>query len=423
MLTIRAATSLLANATSLDALAPIARALGFESPLLPLSPDALATLGLSPYSASAHLGQGIGHLRLVAAELLPPTADHAATDARELTRRLCTALARNAPARLWCAITIDPRTETLCIACVTPHPTHTHTPRITALRIERHHIVDSDADTLRALASAPRDHDRLAHARWSDILQRDALSARFYRTLDRLVRSLAHSATHTAAGGASGGTSSAERHELALLCASRLLFLAFLEAKGWLDNDRGFLLTHCARLLESGGRLHERLLKPLFFGTLNTPVAERARAARAFGTIPFLNGGLFSPTALERRRRALRFSDDAITALIGELLDRFRFTAREDSSTWSEAAVDPEMLGRAFECLMASDERRRSGSFYTPPQLVEQTVDDALRTTLPDLPIDPSATLPADLASRIRTLHVLDPACGSGAFLDRKSVV
>ena len=317
--------------------------------------------------------------------------------------------------------------NSLVIGCTSAHPAG---PRIAALRVDRQHIVDSDADTVRALASVPTQHDRVCHTRWTDILKRDALSARFYRTLDKLVHQLADTAK--------GKASREERDELALLCASRLLFLAFLEAKGWMAGERGFLLKHCARFLEHGGRLHERFLRPLFFGTLNTPVSQRSAAAREFGAVPFLNGGLFSPTRLEQQRRTVTFSDDAIVALIGNLLDRYRFTAREDSSTWSEAAVDPEMLGRAFECLMASDERRRSGSFYTPPGLVQQTVRDALHAAIPALTGDAgdvrrphelppqgladdassrATAFPRDIVQRLETLHILDPACGSGAFL------
>jgi hypothetical protein len=413
VLTIRAATSLLANADSLEALSPLAQALGFTTPMLHASPDALRTLGLDELAAHAHFADGPGHLRLLAAELPALPADTLASDTRTLTRQLCVTLARNAPTRHWCVITLDGASHTLCIACVSPHP---NGARVAALRVDRRRVVDSDADTLRALAAAPRDNDALCHARWNDILRRDALSARFYRTLDRLVHTLARTAT--------GHAAPHEREELALLCASRLLFLAFLEAKGWLDGDRGFLLTHCSRQLLEGGRLHERLLRPLFFGTLNTPLTARAPSARMFGAVPFLNGGLFSPTRLERRRRTLRFTDDAITALIGELLDRFRFTAREDSSSWSEAAVDPEMLGRAFECLMATDERRRSGSFYTPPALVEQAVNDALTAALPDCADALSDASPRSLtndvgtfAHHITALRIIDPACGSGAFL------
>lgn len=399
VLTIRAATSLLAEAGSLSTIGPLARKLGFESPLLEVSPEGLASLGLEPWCENARLTSGLGNLRLLAVELKP----HSEYDERELTKKVATALARNAPARLWCLAVLTVKADALCLAAVSAH---SDAVRIAALRVNRKKIVDSDADTVRALVSVPRDNDRLVHARWTDILRRDALSARFYRTLERLVRNLALTAR--------GKASAEERSELALLTASRLLFLAFLEAKGWLAGERGFLLRQCAMHLESGGRLHNRLLRPLFFGTLNTPPLQRAAAARAFGPVPFLNGGLFSPTRLEQQRRTLTFSDDAITAVIGELLDRYRFTAREDSSTWSESAVDPEMLGRAFECLMATDERRKSGSFYTPPSLVQQTVDDALAAAIPDVDI---ANLTRAHASKLMSLRILDPACGSGAFL------
>ncbi|MEO5588120.1 MAG: hypothetical protein ABIS03_00940, partial [Gemmatimonadaceae bacterium] len=230
---------------------------------------------------------------------------------------------------------------------------------------------------------------------------------------------------------ATGKASAEERHELALLFSSRCLFLAFLEAKGWLDGDRNFLLRHSTSQLEAGGRLHEKLLRPLFFGTLNTPSTKRAPASKKFGVVPFLNGGLFSPTRLERLRHTLRFSDDALVALIGDVLDRFRFTAREDSISWTEAAVDPEMLGRAFESLMEGDERRRSGSYYTPPILVSQTVTDALESVLKSVPKALLREVLCDhgsvaeltthqrqlLRDDIASVRALDPACGSGAFL------
>lgn len=399
MLTIRAATSLLAQADSLDALRPLVRKLGFEAPLLEATRESLTTFGVAEWVTEARLGSGIGNIRLLAVRL---TGD-SPHDARELTRRVGAALVRNAPARLWCLASLDASGRLLCLAAVTAHPDG---PRVAALRVDRGRIVDSDADTIRALASIPADLDRIVHARWTDILKRDALSQRFYRTLEKLVRELALTAK--------GKATAEERSELALLCASRLLFLAFLEAKGWLAGERGFLLTHCTDQLERGGHLHERFLRPLFFGTLNTPAPQRAPAARAFGAVPFLNGGLFSPTRLEQQRRTLTFADDAITAVIGDLLDRYRFTAREDSSTWSESAVDPEMLGRAFECLMATDERRKSGSFYTPPSLVQQAVDDALRAAMPGLR---PGVITREEAAQLESLRILDPACGSGAFL------
>lgn len=412
MLTLRAAATLLAQADSLHAVRPLARAIGFLDTSHRVSPDAQRTIGIHDLVADATITRGLGALRLLSAVLVPHLDVSTTMHTRELIRRLGTTLARNAPTRRWCIVALDHTHRTITIATVTPHP---HGPKLAVLVVDRTHVVDSDAETLRTIAAINEDDDRLRHARLTDILQRDALSNRFYRALQKSVTQLATTAT--------GAGAPAERQELALLCASRCLFLAFLEAKGWLNGDRDFLLQRTINTLELGGQLHHRLLRPLFFGTLNTPPSQRAQTARAFGDIPFLNGGLFAPTALERKRHTLQFADDAIAALIGEVLDRYRFTAHEDSTAWSEAAVDPEMLGRAFECLMAPDERRRSGSFYTPPSLVTQVVHDAMHATLPALPHDAFSHeespihLAPDTIHALTTLRVLDPACGSGAFL------
>ena len=416
MLTLRAAAQLLAQADSRLSLRPIAHAMGFIAPPTVLSADGRNRLHIDALTTGADLVRGPGTLRLLCAELAPPTDLAGAADARELTKRLAATILQQAPARHWCLITLDARQRTLCIATVAEHG---NGPRVAALRIDRTHVVDSDADTLRTLAAVTEQDALLRHARFTDILRREALSNRFYGILERAVTPLATDVS----GAAALSATPAERRELALLCTSRCLFLAFLEAKGWLDHRLDFLLHHTTAQLEAGGQLHQRLLRPLFFGTLNTPRRDRAPAARCFGAVPFLNGGLFSPTALEKRCRTLRFSDDAITHLVGAVLDRHRFTAHEDSASWSEAAVDPEMLGRAFESLMATDERRRSGSFYTPPALVDQVVRDALFTALPELPPDalddnsaPLVLTPATSVA-LHRLRILDPACGSGAFL------
>ncbi len=327
----------------------------------------------------------------------------------------------------------------------------------------------SDAETLLALHAASQGDDLLVHERWCEILGREALSHRFYRALEHHVLALGE--------GAIGAAPSEARRELALLVTSRLLFLAFLQSRGWLANDADFLARHLDRTLATGGELHRRFLDPLFFGTLNTRVSKRARSARAFGRVPFLNGGLFARSPLERRFRSLRFRDDDLGGLFDEVLTRYRFSTREQQSEWSESAVDPEILGRAFESLMASRERRDSGSYYTPHVLVARVTEAALEEALADALDDdggcrewhrrrsewyrngrrkrtrawrvgadarsgapdgsggdssaraPSmrdalhdpASLPTSARAALRhalaTMRILDPACGSGAFL------
>lgn len=443
MLTLRAAANLLSQADSLPALAPIVQALGF-SHAERVPPATLRTLGIDTLVQRARAARGVGRHRCLCAELSAspmvrpaPVIASAATqinvdspavrsdigspaafttfgglDARELTRELCVTLAAGAPERDWLVIALDSTLNVLCIALIARHP---HGTRVSALRVDRRRVVDSDADTLRALAAITETEPALRFARFLDVLGRDALSARFYRALNGIVTTLAATAT--------GHATPVERRELALLFTSRCLFLAFLEAKGWLNYDPQFLLHHTTACLERGESVHTHFLRPLFFGTLNTPRAQRAPHAKAFGALPFLNGGLFAPTPLERRRRTLVFANDALVALIGDLFVRYRFTAHEDSTQWSEAAIDPEMLGRAFESLMEVDERHQSGTYYTPPELVATVITQALRVAMPALPDNALTNTQTPLAlspetrEQLSALRMLDPACGSGAFL------
>jgi hypothetical protein len=419
--TLRSAAALLAAATTLPALAAIAAEIGFRGPPLPLDADALAPLGLGaePHVRAAHIIPGTDALRALIIECDPgaPLRDAVAAIARRLTAR--------APHLLWLLLAVQRDATALAIAAWTPTPHH---PHVAALVVDRAHVLPSDAETLVALSAAKHHDDPgsdlRTHASWLDVLGRQALTRRFYRTLEHVVAALARAAL--------GSATDDERNELALLYVSRLLFLSFLETKGWLDGDRRFLERGFARAMERGGGYHRHVLRPLFFGTLNTPLRARAPAARAFGRVPFLNGGLFARTPLERRRRDLRFPDDALGLVFGDLLARYRFTPREEHDAWSEAAIDPEMLGKAFESLMRSHERRASGSFYTPQSLVTTTthaalvqalatpalpppvLDAALRDTA-EAPLDPD--IAPQFRAQLEALRLVDPACGSGAFL------
>ncbi|HWH51856.1 MAG TPA: DNA methyltransferase, partial [Gemmatimonadaceae bacterium] len=405
MLTLRAAAQLLTATDSLDALAPIAAAIGFDAEPSPLDADTRTALGLAAPVLEARVSAGPGALR--ALHLI--VESDAALPA--LLPKLAARLASRAPHALWLVLAVQPATGRVALAAWSGER---RTPRVAALVVDRARVVDSDAETLRGLAAAAGESDLVVHARLVEILGREALTARFYRALEQAVSRIARSCT---AG------SDDQRSELALLAASRLLFLAFLEAKGWLNGDRAFLLRQFEQCVASGGRFERRVLRPLFFGTLNTPAAKRAAAARTFGRIPFLNGGLFARTPLERASRAVSFADDAYGALLYDVFAQYRFTAREESVEWSEAAVDPEMLGRAFESLMASAERRRTGAFFTPFELVARVADAGLESALGEFAgtLLRGDTISADaralLQRAIEQLTVLDPACGSGAFL------
>ena len=409
MRTLRAAARLLADAVNLESLTPIATALECAAHSVALDESLLREIGLD-VAKRARITEGPGALRALLLELddRPPLA--------EQLRRVAHRLAQHTPHVLWIVLAAQPESSSVAIAAWSADR---RPPRVAALVAPCDHVVDSDAETLATLAAAadPRaDADVLTHQRWVEILGRESLTRRFYRALELRVESLA--------GALDRGTRE-ERRDLALLYSSRLLFLCFLEAKGWLDGDRAFLNRAFDACMTTGGNFHRRVLLPLFFGTLNTRYARRAPAARALGRIPFLNGGLFARSPNERRLRGVHFPDAEIGQLFGDLFARYRFTAREEGTDWSELAVDPEMLGKAFESLMASGDRKGSGSFYTPHALVARVTDAALGRVpalSPNTCIAASLAETADVARRARRdqldgVTILDPACGSGAFL------
>lgn len=411
MRTLRQAAGLLTAATTPDGLLALAPVLGFDASSTSLDAAARSALGIPPDVDDVRLLKERGARRA----LLLSAPD--ATSLRALFTQLASQLAARTSHVLWVLVGTCGRGSEVGIGCwsATMRP-----PRVVALIARPTHVVASDAEALCALETASAGPDLLVHARWCELLGRDALSRRFYRTLEQRVARLARSLA---------GVPDDDRAELALLTSSRLLFLSFLEAKGWLNGDRAFLVNRFDECMASGGGFHRRVMLPLFFGTLNTPLRSRAPMARHLGDIPFLNGGLFGRTAVERRHTAARFSDHAIGELFAGLLSAYRFTAREEHVGWSEVAIDPEMLGRAFEALMAARERRVSGTFFTPQPLVAHVADEALivalrRGALPEAILrramdgdllHPDAA--AALRARLHGLTVLDPACGSGAFL------
>lgn len=124
-----------------------------------------------------------------------------------------------------------------------------------------------------------------------------------------------------------------------------------------------------------------------------------------------------------------------------DILKRYNFTVEENTPFDQEVSLDPELLGKVFENLLASynpetqtTARKQTGSFYTPREIVQYMVDESLiahlkRTVGYDLEeqyrqlmqyTDEEVSLTEDLRKQIiQSLYnckVLDPACGSGAF-------
>ncbi len=190
----------------------------------------------------------------------------------------------------------------------------------------------------------------------------------------------------------------------ALLILSRLLFLQFVQEKGWLNGERRFLVDRLEHEIRRGREFFSGVLLPLFFGCLNTPLHARTLAARKLGRVPYLNGGLFEPSAYEQKHRDLHLPNELMQRVLEDVFEKFGFRVDEDDAAGTH--IDPEMLGRVFESLMAAEERAASGSFYTPREIVDTLTERAVTHWLGD-----------GGTEKLARITVLDPACGSGAFL------
>lgn len=195
-------------------------------------------------------------------------------------------------------------------------------------------------------------------------------------------------------------------------------------------------------------------LEPIFFELLNTSHKKRKACFNTdyYKLIPYLNGGLFSPHIDDR----YKFDSVNNCGLYGVVtipnewfikfyntLGQYNFTVDENTAYDIELSIDPEMLGRIFENLLAEinpetgeNAKKSTGSFYTPRDIVDFMVDSSLceylktKTGIDGMKLNALISYSKDddnlavfneaekkkLIDALYTVTVLDPACGSGAF-------
>ena len=237
-----------------------------------------------------------------------------------------------------------------------------------------------------------------------------------------------------------GFTDERELHLFTQTLFNRLMFVYFISRKGWLklngDTDYVNALWHAYLSDGSQSNFYITRLQPFFFSGLNNPQAHDLSKNdpvlyALIGDVEFLNGGLFEKGRLDRRENVI-VPDEVIEPILTDLFDRFNFTVTESTPYDTEVAVDPEMLGKVFEELV--NERHESGAYYTPRPVVSFMCREALKgflagadTGLSDVDISEfvdaqntdgiSVADARKVAAALERVTVVDPACGSGAYL------
>ena len=223
----------------------------------------------------------------------------------------------------------------------------------------------------------------------------------------------------------------------------RLVFLQFLQKKGWLgvpagaewgSGDAEFIQTLFAECKDKDHFIDNEL-ESLFTdlntereGNLGTPSTGGGRGR----LIPYLNGGLFERDASDETEFPLPAK--YMQALL-DFFASYNFTIDENDPDDAEVGVDPEMLGRIFENLL--EDNKDKGAFYTPKEIVSYMCRESLIAYL-QTDIEDEATKEAirqfvtthnskhlgskasplwgRLEGALRDVKICDPAIGSGAF-------
>ena len=180
--------------------------------------------------------------------------------------------------------------------------------------------------------------------------------------------------------------------EFAVRLIGRIVFCWFLKQKQ--SKDKVPLISDALlnRQVVKDSYYHS-VLEKLFFEMLNKESKERSSDLPADADkVPYLNGGLFEPHSNDyyegQPNFVLKVPDQWFIDLF-EVLERYNFTIDENTSTDIELSIDPEMLGRIFENLLAeinpetgASARKNTGSYYTPRTIVDYMVQTSLKEYL-----------------------------------------
>lgn len=166
----------------------------------------------------------------------------------------------------------------------------------------------------------------------------------------------------------------ADREWYASLMLNRLMFLYFIQRKGFLDThtpgaldgDRHYLRTRLKRVQEQRGEdqfytFYRHFLLALFHDGLSVREADRSSDINALlGKVPYLNGGLFDVHVLERQYPAIDIPDEAFVKLF-RFFDDFEWHL-DTRPLRNDREINPDVLGYIFEKYI---NQKQMGAYYT----------------------------------------------------------
>jgi hypothetical protein len=230
-----------------------------------------------------------------------------------------------------------------------------------------------------------------------------------------------------------GINNEADKRWYASVVLNRMMFVYFLQRKSFLDNgDLNYLQNRLKQSKAEGNNLfYSSFLRVLFFDSFATPEEDRDPSVeKLVGVIKYLNGGLFLEHRIEQENN-ISIPDIAFEKVL-ELFAKYSWNL-DDTPEGKDDEISPDVLGYIFEKYI---NQKAFGAYYTRPQITEYLCDrtihklilDRVNDSLSDkyTPFEDYNELIFKLDTNIcrllindilPKLSILDPACGSGAFL------
>jgi len=221
-----------------------------------------------------------------------------------------------------------------------------------------------------------------------------------------------------------------DKEKYAQIIFDRLIFLHFIQQKGFLCNNQQFLLNKYEEIKKEKKNYYEDFLKFLFFELLNTPENQRDLRHAEFFDIPFLNGGLFRIHRIEEENQKIWISNDIIEEIMYFLGDWY-WHVDENSDFGEDKALSPEILGHIFEKTITG--QKEKGAYYTPEPITRYISENTIfpycidkinekfsknYTDIKEILKDKNKEEVFYLYFNIlKDISILDNAVGSGAFL------
>jgi hypothetical protein len=229
-----------------------------------------------------------------------------------------------------------------------------------------------------------------------------------------------------------------QRRWYASVLLNRLMFIYFLQRKGFIDDgNHAYLQAKLEECKKQFGKdqYYEKFLKPLFFEGFAKPEEDRSpEAKKLLGKIKYLNGGLFLPHRVELDNPGIRIPDKAFENLL-KLFQSYSWNLN-DTPGGEDNEINPDVLGYIFEKYI---NQKAFGAYYTRPEITEYLCEQTIYKlilekinspgieglmqprsfdSMSELLLNLDAQLCRELLNDVLpTLSLLDPACGSGAFL------